>query len=473
MKANVAWPDQDERRLLSRFYLALGLSRAFYLIYPFEFAYLYLVMDRPEWSVLPLIVMYGMSLVMQLPTGVVADKWGRKPAVLLGAAMASVSYITVPWASRLTNGSQLVAMCGAFAVIGLGRTLMMGAEEAWVVDNLNGSGRADLVEPFFARTYTVTSIGGVVASSLAVTLLLVVHIDRALLDWLWYATAVGFLSAAAVASRIREMRPDEDPIGDSALLPRMRKAIKTVFRIRPLLFLALAMFIANFSGAGADEAFPIALITTGMDARALGPVTIAEDLFGIAAPILALVLARRLGVERLLAVSLIFGAATVTVLFGWVSAPVIIGLWILLGFVDRMWNPVALARLQEDIPSEHRAAIGSLIYQASGVAQLGGLGLLGVMFGSHSTQLREATPDLVDAFTRQASTKVAVPTGLFGLPVPDLAILILVAVSVLAVPFVFLAHRARGRRSGPEHGRTAPEQGRTSTGEASTDANAA
>ena len=445
MSVNVVWPSEEERRLVTRFYLSDGLSRALYLIYPFEFAYLYLVMDRPEWAVLPLMVMSGTSLVMQLPTGMVADRWGRKASVVVGGGLTSVTYAVVPWASRLDGTTQLLAICGAFAVTGLGETLMMGAQEAWVVDNLRSAGRSDLVEPFFARTYAVDSIGGVVAGTIALILLLGVRVDRLLLDSLWYVTAAGFLLSVAVAAGIHEERPDDAQDEDEAFLRRMWEVVKTVVRARSVLYLTLAVFIANLSGAGADEAFPIALITTGIDARALGPVTVVEDLFGVAAPLLALVIVRRVGAEQLLARSLLACGAAVTVLLFWRSSAVIIMLWVALGFVDRMWDPVAMARLQEDIPSEHRAAISSLVYQANGVAELVGLGLLAGLLGSRSAQLRNATPDLVSTFTERTSTAGAVPTGLFGLPVPDVAILLLVMVSVLAVPFVFMARRARRR----------------------------
>lgn len=457
MTAKIVWPGHEERRLLARFYVALGLSRSLYLIYPFEFAYLYLIMDRPEWSVMPLMVMYATSLVVQLPTGAVADHWGRKAAVLTGAVLAAITYLAVPSASRLGGTAQLLAVCGAFAVIGLGQTLMMGAQEAWVVDNLNSQGREDLIEAFFARTYAVTSIGGVVSGSVAITLLLALPVDRALLDSLWYVTAAGFVAAAAVAIGIPEYRPDGIAGLDPALLPRMKSAFKTIFRVKSLLFLTLALFIANLGGSGADEAFPIALISTRIDARAIGPVSVAEDLLGAAAPLLALYLVSRFGVERLLSRLLLLSATAASALFAWRSPALIIALWIGLGFVDRMWDPVAMARLQEDIPSEHRAAIGSLVYQASGVAQLAGLGLLALLLGSHSSQLREATPDLVDAFTHRSSGTVPVPTGLLGLPIPELAILILVVVSVFAVPFVFMAGHARKNQEAALHdGRDEP-----------------
>ena len=348
-----------------------------------------------------------------------------------------------PAPSRLTGTHQLLAVCAAFAITGLGETMMMGAEEAWVVDNFKSSGRSDLVEPFFARTYAVDSIGGVIAGSVALTLLLVLPVDRGLLDALWYVAACGFLVSVGVAIAIPEVRPAPDPNGTPSVLSRVTTVATTIWRIKPVFFLTLALFIANLSGSGADEAFPVALIGTGIDARALAPVSIAEDLFGVGAPLLALALAHRFGVERLLSQSLLFCGAAVTVLFAWRSAVVIIALWIVLGFVDRMWDPVAMARLQEDIPSEHRAAIGSFAYQASGVAEFTGLGLLAVLFGTHGAGLHNATPDLVEAFSHRTSANGSIPVGLFGLPIPDMAILILVVVAVFAVPFVFLAGRAR------------------------------
>ncbi len=463
-RAGLVWPRPDERRLVARFYLAVGLSQGLYLVYPFEFAYLYLTMRRPEWSVLPLIVASGTTMLTQLPTGVLADRWGRKRSVLAGGVLTAVTFVAVPSTVRLPGAWQLYGTCAAFALFGLGDTMMMGAEEAWVVDNLHDAGRADLVEPFFARLFAITGFGSALASGLALAMLLTMHVDQRLLDVLWYATAAGFLAAIAVALTIPEHRPSGpggadgagDPDGadgDATLWARTKQALRVLVRTRSLLFLTVAVVVATLSGAGANEAFPVSLLTKGMDARMLGPLGIVDGVVGFGAPLVGLVLARRLGAERLLTAVLVLAGALVTMLFGVQGIWVVLVLYVLLGMLDQMWDPVALARLQKDIPSRHRAALGSLMYEAEGLAQLAGLGLFGLLLGSHSQQLRDATPDLVEAFSGRTHPAGPAPIGLFGLSVPDLAIVSFVLVGVLAVPFVLLSGRgARGKPPGPPAG---------------------
>jgi hypothetical protein len=121
-----------------------------------------------------------------------------------------------------------------------------------------------------------------------------------------------------------------------------------------------------------------------------------------------------------------------------------------------MWDPVALARIQRDIPSMHRATINSVVYQANGLAQIVGLAMLGLLLGRHSSALRESTPDLVEAFTGRAQPMPDVPTSLLGLPVPDLAIVLFVGAAILAVPFIVLARRAAGGTAPPSRPRHGP-----------------
>ncbi len=462
--AAMAWPGPDERRLMGRFYVAIGLSRALYLIFPFQFAYLYLAMDAPAWAVIPLMAASATSLAMQLPTGALADRWSRKASVLLGGALTAVAMAAVPWAVRLPGGWQLAMASVAFSVSGLGETMMAGAQEAWVVDNLHRSGRKDLVDAFFARAFAVTAAGGVVAGALALVLLVTRPVDRGLLDLLWYATGAGFVVAVGVAAGIREERvepatgPGGEPVAAIGLWRRMGAAVVALVRRRSLLLLTVAVVIAALSGAAADEAFPVALLTKGLDARVLAPLGIAGDLLGAVAPVVGLMLARRIGPEPLLTLTMVAIGLSVSVLFAWRSLGVVIVLFVLLGFLDQIWDPVSLARMQDDIPSEHRAAMSSIVYQANGLAQLVGLGLFALLLGQHGAQLRDATPDLIDAFSGHTHVNAPVPTGLLGLPVPDLAVLVFVLAGVAAIPFVVLSTRAR-RRAGSIGGPTGGSTG--------------
>jgi hypothetical protein len=222
-----------------------------------------------------------------------------------------------------------------------------------------------------------------------------------------------------------------------------------IARRRGLLLLGSAMVIAAFSGAVADQAFDIALVTRGLDARALAPLGILDDMIGMIAPLIGVLLARRLGANRLLALFLVLPAVAVLVFFTDPGLWVVILLLLLLAFFDAVWDPVAEARLYSLIPSAQRATVGSIVNQVSGVAMVGGIGLFALLLGEHSEQLQAATPDLLEAFSGGAATHVEVPTSLFGLPITDLAIVLFTMAGLGAIPLLLLG----ARREATEQGR--------------------
>ena len=77
-------------------------------------------------------------VLFEVPTGIVADMWGRRVSFLLGTltlAVATLLYVLL-W--------QIEAPFWAWAVVslllGLGFTFFSGATEAWLVDALNATG---------------------------------------------------------------------------------------------------------------------------------------------------------------------------------------------------------------------------------------------------------------------------------------------------------------------------------------------
>ncbi|MFM1891887.1 MAG: hypothetical protein RLZ44_964 [Pseudomonadota bacterium] len=453
MKLNANWwPAADERRLLGRFYLAESLSEILNVIFPFRFVYLFLVMQRPEWAVIPLAVEMVTVLLMEIPTGVVADRWGRKLSVISGGLVCALGWAMVPLAVGMSGEIQLLAVSLCFLASGLGQTLVSGAEQAWVVDNLSSAGRLDLVDRYFARMRSFASLGGVVAGGLALLILLSVEVSRGVLDLLWYLAALGLVLAVTLAATIAERRPAADGGGRAALGGVWRASVRgfaLIARRRGLLLLGSAMVIAAFSGAVADQAFDIALVTRGLDARALAPLGILDDMIGMIAPLIGVLLARRLGANRLLALFLVLPAVAVLVFFTDPGLWAVILLLLLLAFFDAVWDPVAEARLYSLIPSAQRATVGSIVNQVSGVAMVGGIGLFALLLGEHSEQLQAATPDLLEAFSGGAATHVEVPTSLFGLPITDLAIVLFTMAGLGAIPLLLLG----ARREATEQGR--------------------
>jgi MFS family permease len=433
------WPEPNERSLLGRFYLAEGLSETFNVIFPFRFIYLFLAMERPEWAVIPLLVEMITVLLMEIPTGVIADRWGRKASVISGGLVSALGWGMVPLAVAASAETQLVGVSLCFLFSGLGQTLVSGAEQAWVVDNLASAGHKDLVDRYFARMRSFASLGGIIAGSLALLILLSLEVSRPLLDLLWYLAAIGLLLAVSLAATIPEQRPAPaiDPATvDTGLLRPSLSGFRMIGGTRPLLLLTCAIVIAEFSGSIADEAFDIALITRGLDARALAPLGILDDLIGMIAPLVGVVLARRLGASRLLALFLVIPAVAVMLFFTRPGLWAVILLALFLSFFDAVWDPVAEAELQGRIPSPQRATLGSIVNQICGLAAVGGIGLFGLLLGDQSEALQAAIPDLLTAFSGGAASLLEVPSGLFGLPIPDLAILLFVLAGLCAVPFL-------------------------------------
>src|SRR5918996_5694828 len=95
-------------------------------------------------------------VVFEVPTGVIADTWGRRTSYLLGSLTLSVSTVLY-WLAW-----QMEAPFWAWAVtsvlLGLGFTFFSGATEAWLVDALKFTGFKGNLESVFAKGQVV---GGV------------------------------------------------------------------------------------------------------------------------------------------------------------------------------------------------------------------------------------------------------------------------------------------------------------------------
>jgi hypothetical protein len=434
------WPDSAERSILSRFYWAIGVSEALNVIFPFQFVYLYLVLNRPEWAPIPLLIESATYLLLEIPSGLFADRKGRKRSVTLGYTLGAFAWALVPWSIAQPGILQLLSVCACFMVGGIAGTLVSGAREAWVVDNLSHYRQSSLVETYFARSRSFQSFGSTFAASTVLLALYIFPISRVLLDMLWLIMAAGMLATATILSTIPEVSAgnntgqileDTDPKPFKAI-SGFQLLLKT-----PMLFMfSLAMVIGTFAGSIADEAFDISLVIRGMDARAFAALGIADNLVWIIAPMAGLYLARRFSLRFVLVLFLILPAIAVCLFFLRPSLWGVVGLYLILDLFDGIWDPLAEARLHALIPSHGRATLASIVNQASGVVEIIGIAVFTLMLGEHSDALRDAAPGLLEAFSGGAATLAVAPEGFLGMPIPDQAIIIFILSGLLAVPFI-------------------------------------
>ena len=94
------------------------------------------------------------EVIFEIPTGVVADTWGRRASYLLGAATLLLS--TLLYLAMWKVHASFWLWAGASALLGLGFTFFSGATEAWLVDALAAADASNTLDAVLAKGQVVT-----------------------------------------------------------------------------------------------------------------------------------------------------------------------------------------------------------------------------------------------------------------------------------------------------------------------------
>ena len=89
------------------------------------------------------------AAAFEVPSGMLADSWGRKPTALLAYALMIAAQTLLLWAFSLP----LLLVWALF--YGVGRALVSGALEAWFVDAVKEAAPGTELQPLFAKAGTV------------------------------------------------------------------------------------------------------------------------------------------------------------------------------------------------------------------------------------------------------------------------------------------------------------------------------
>ncbi|MEV4138345.1 MFS transporter [Dactylosporangium sp. NPDC049742] len=100
--------------------------------------------------------------VFEIPTGSIADTWGRRASYLLGGGTLAATTLLYWMAWRLHAG--VWAWAGVSVVLAVGFTFFSGATEAWLVDALHHLRYDGRLEQVFARGQVAAGIGTLAGS---------------------------------------------------------------------------------------------------------------------------------------------------------------------------------------------------------------------------------------------------------------------------------------------------------------------
>jgi MFS family permease len=316
-------------------------------------------------------------VIFEVPTGVVADTWGRRTSYLLGAATLLLSTLLylVMWQVH----APLWAWAIASILLGLGFTFFSGATEAWLVDALASTGYKESLESVLARGQVVGG-GAMLAGSVAggfiaqMTDLGVPYIIRSVILGLT-------LIAAFIWMKDLGFKPHRGKAPLVEIRRVLRESLDNGWRNPPVRWLMLAAFCAGGVDIFAFYALQPYLLELYGDPGAFGIAGLAaaivagtEMVAGLLVPRLRRLFTRR---THALIVTSLIGSGCLALL-GWTSSfGVAIGLLVIWGLTFSIGMPIRQAYINGIIPSQQRATVlsfDSMMGSAGGVMAQPALG---------------------------------------------------------------------------------------------------
>lgn len=334
------------------------------------------------------------TCLFEIPTGAVADVFGRKISFLLSCLVRALAF------GLYYVSDTLPAFLFAEFVDAIGTTLATGALDAWAVDGVRAEGDRRPADRLFARGQIIGQ-ASMILSGLLVALWTADDLARA-----WLVGSGGFLLCAAVgALTMREpprTRPAPAGVRPPSVAAMVREALRAV-REQPVMRGLCAMtFVTMFATVPAFHMWqPRLAELAGAGAEVTGWIWVGLSLASLAGSAVIPRLVPRLGRPRALACAVVWRALTLAVAGAAGGFPLATCAFILQEAGFGFSEPVLQAWMSEHASAEQRATVLSVrsmsftLGGASGLIGLGWLALLtdiGVAWMVSAALLALATP---------------------------------------------------------------------------------
>lgn len=331
-------------------------------------------------------------LVLELPTGGLADAWGRKPVLLVSSAFAVASYVVFAAAQSPAVFAVSTALAGTY------RALDSGPLNAWYVDSVR-----DATPEVEHRTAIASGVSGAVAV-VGVSLGVGAVLSSALVAWApvdqGTALTLPYLAAAVLAmiqlGAVVVLMQEEHPTQRRGMWRSVRATPEAIGaglgllrRSRVLRALVAVELFWGFGMVAFETYTPIRLSELvddrGTAASVMGPVVAAA--WGISALGAAAVpwSLRRWSASAIsVALRLVQGGTVVAMGLAWGPVGLVAG-YVATYAVHSGAGAIYETLLHEQAPNEHRATVLSLASMAMHPAGSLGALVLGVVATAYST----------------------------------------------------------------------------------------
>jgi MFS family permease len=317
------------------------------------------------------------NCVLEVPTGAVADRFGRRASLLLGlaiGALATLIYVSAP---------RLEVFLLAEVAMALAYTLISGADEALLYDSLVAAGRAHEAKRAIARLESAKLLGIVLGAlgGAALTGFLPLRGILAL-----QALPMGL--AALVALALVEPPTTEPRAGRASLTRVAREGLGLVLASPALRRLSLDMVSVGALSFLVIWLYQPLLEAAGIPVGGFGPVHVALSLGQIAVLHAADRLEDALGSRSRVLLVCALAAGLGWIALGVVRPPwAVVPLVVLVASFGLARGPLLAASLHRHIPSERRATAlsGISMLRTLAIVIANALAGLGAQTSLHAT----------------------------------------------------------------------------------------
>jgi MFS family permease len=293
-------------------------------------------------------VAWTITAFLEVPTGAIADRWGRKASIAVGASLYGLAMFLI-----LAEALSPAFLLG-YALWNSSTAFVSGADSALLYDSLKADGRAAEAAKQSGRYAAINQASQGIASLVGAAI--------ATIDINLCFAICGFLGLAA-AGLVLTIHEPPRTTEDGEYLGYWRN-LKTAVRIAARRPVVRALVLLNATILTVPLVVYYVLlqpysIGVGLPLAALGIVVIAVQLSTVVASWLAHRTAGRFELTSVVAVALAVLVAATAILAALPSIPSL-ALMLAVALVPALLTPLLSARLNDLIPSGQRATILSL-----------------------------------------------------------------------------------------------------------------
>ncbi|MFN0093622.1 MAG: MFS transporter [Dehalococcoidia bacterium] len=286
-------------------------------------------------------------VLLEVPTGAVADRWGRSKSLGLGAICLGVAVLAFAFATTYP------ILLGSFLLWALGTTLMSGADLALLFDTLKDAGREHEYEQWAGRGASLNWGGAAVATLLGGPIAGITSTEMTI-----YIGAATCLLVAVAVFAIDEP-PHRAAEHHEPYFTTIKSAFRDVSADRQVRSVILLVGLATAATTGVHYLTQPFLIDRGLEVGLLFSwLQVPLLASGVVGGLLAGRFANRYGIRLLVTLPLLAAAGLVVV----AATPgfYAFALMPLIGGLESLITPVGDGFVNRRIPSERRATVLSM-----------------------------------------------------------------------------------------------------------------